>query len=99
MASRAIHIEVAETLETDSFISGLRKFGCLRGPICQLRSDQGTNFVGAKRELKEALDELDHTRIRNELQCHNCHWFFFNMNDPSASHMGGSLETKDLFSP
>ena len=92
MASRAIHIEVAATLETDSFISALRRFICRRGPIRQLRSDQGTNFVGARRELKEALDELNHVKIRSELQRHNCDWFVFNMNVPSASHMGGVWE-------
>jgi len=62
MASRAIHLEVAATLETDSFINALCRFICRRGPIRQLRSDQGTNFVGARRELKEALDELNHTK-------------------------------------
>ena len=48
MASRAVHIEVAATLETDSFINALRRFLSGRGPIRQLRSDQGTNFIGAK---------------------------------------------------
>ena len=92
MASRAVHIEVAATLETDSFISALRRFVCRRGPIRQLRSDQGTNFVGARRELKAALEELDHDKIRAELQRHDCDWFEFNMNVPSASHMGGVWE-------
>lgn len=92
MASRAIHIEVAATLETDSFINALRRFICRRGPIRQLRSDQGTNFVGARRELKEALDELNHTKIRSELLRHSCDWFVFKMNAPSASHMGGVWE-------
>jgi hypothetical protein len=59
MASRAVHIEVAASLETDSFINALRRFLSRRGPIRQLRSDQGTNFVGAKKELKDALRELD----------------------------------------
>ena len=65
---------------------------CRRGPIRQLRSDQGTNFVGARTELKAALKELDQSKIRNELQRHNCDWFIFNMNVPSASHMGGVWE-------
>ena len=83
MASRAIHLEVAATLETDSFINALRRFICRRGPIRQLRSDQGTNFVGARRELKEALDELNHTKIRSELQRHGCDWFqVFKLNVP-----------------
>ena len=37
MASRAIHIETANTLETDSFINALRRFQAERGPIRQLR--------------------------------------------------------------
>jgi len=92
MASRAVHIEVADTLETHSFISALQRFVCRRGPIRQLQSDQGTNFVGARRELKAALEEFDHTKIRSELQRHDCDWFEFNMNVPSASHMGGAWE-------
>ena len=67
MAWRAVHIEVAASLETDSFINALRRFLSRRGPIRQLRSDQGTNFVGTKRELKEALKELNGDAIRKEL--------------------------------
>ena len=92
MASRAVHLEVADTLETDSFINALRRFVCRRGPIRKLRSDQGTNFVCARTELKTALQELDHGKIRSELQRHDCDWFTFNMNVSSASHMGGVWE-------
>ena len=59
MASRDVHIEVAVSLETDSFINTLRRFLSRRGPIRQLRINQGTNFIGAKRELKEARKELN----------------------------------------
>ena len=92
MASRAVHVEVADTSETDSFICALRRFICRRGPIRQLRSDQGTNFVGAKKELKNALQELDNNKIIKELHQHECDWFTFRMNVPSASHMGGIWE-------
>lgn len=74
------------------FINALRRFICRRGPIRQLRSDQGINFVGAKEELKEALKELDHDMIRSELLKENCDWFVFKMNMPSASHCGGVWE-------
>ena len=92
MASRAIHLESSNTMDTHSFINALRRFICRRGPIRQLRSDQGTNFVGAKGELKEALKELDHDMIRSELLKENCDWFVFKMNVPSASHFGGVWE-------
>lgn len=92
MASRAVHVEVSATLETDSFINAFRRFVSRRGPIRQLRSDQGTNFVGARRELKVALEELDNDKIRGVLRRHDCDWFVFKMNVPSASHMGGVWE-------
>ena len=47
MASKAINLETANSLETGAFINALRRFISRRGPIRQLRSDQGTNFVGA----------------------------------------------------
>ena len=59
MASRAIHLETATLLETDSFLNALRRFLSRRGPVCQIRCNQGTNFVGARRELKEAPAEVD----------------------------------------
>ena len=67
MASRAIHLETSDSLDTDSFINALRRFISRRGPICQLRSDQGTNFVGARKELAQALREMDQERIKAKL--------------------------------
>ena len=92
LASRAIHLETSTLLETDAFINALCRFTCRRGLICQLRSDQGTNFVGAKHELKAALAELDHKHIKTELLLGNCDWFTLAMNVPSSSHMGGVWE-------
>lgn len=92
LALRAVHLETSSTLESDAFINTLRRFICCRGPVRQLRSDQGMNFVGAKHELKVAIAELDHEHIRNELLKENCDWFTFVMNAPASSHMGGVWE-------
>ena len=92
MASRAVHLESANSLDTASFINALRRFISRRGPVRQLRSDQGSNFVGASRELKESMAELDQGQIKEELLKNNCDWVTFKMNVPAASHMGGSWE-------
>ena len=92
MASRAIHLETSNSLDTDSFINALRRFISRRGPIRQLRSDQGTNFVGARKELAQALSEMDQERIKAKLLEEQCDWFSFKMNVPAASHMGGVWE-------
>ena len=94
LASRAIHIEVSNTLETDSFIMALRRFINIRGNIQQLRSDWGTNFVGAERELRDAIKEMDHDRIKRALLNEGADYLLikWKRNPPSASHMGGIWE-------
>lgn len=92
MSSRAIHLEVAHSLNTDSFINSYRRFIGRRGPVRQLRSDQGTNFVGARNELQCALQEMDTIKIQDRLLRDNCDFVNFKMNVPNASHMGGVWE-------
>ena len=94
LACRAVHIETANSLDTSSFINALRRFVARRGPIRELRSDQGTNFVGAERELKLALQEMDSEKItsiaRKEFNGDfTVKWI---KNPPAASHMGGVWE-------
>ena len=92
LCCRAIHLETAASLSTDSFINALRRFVSLRGPIRELRSDRGTNFVGAERELAEAISEMDENQIQQFMLQEGCDYFSFKMNVPSASHMGGIWE-------
>ena len=51
LSVRAIHIELIEELTTSSFINAFKRFTSLRGPVKLIRSDQGTNFVGASKLL------------------------------------------------
>ena len=92
MASRAVHIEVANSMSTDSFINAYRRFVGRRGAVRQLRCDQGTNFVGATSELKAALAEMEDDAIARELLKDKCDWVRYKMNHPHSSHMGGSWE-------
>ena len=59
LSVRAVHIEVAENLSADSFLCALRRFKARRVHVKTLRSDQGTNFVGASKELKRELQRLE----------------------------------------
>ena len=92
LASRAVHLETLNTMESDSFINALRRFINRRGKIRQLYSDQGSNFVGARNELTAALKEIDVAPIKNFLLSQDCDWIDFKMNVPTASHMGGIWE-------
>ena len=88
MACRAVHLKVAYSLDTDSCINALRRFG-RRGQVSNLRSDNGTNFVGAERELRKALAALNHQKIQGVFFQEGIKWSF---NPPAASHHGGVWE-------
>ncbi|XP_044151383.1 copine-4 [Bufo gargarizans] len=45
-------LQVIESKNASSFINALRRFLAIRGPVKQMRSDSGTNFIGACRELQ-----------------------------------------------
>lgn len=89
LACRAVHIEMATSLETDSFIQALRRFIARRGQVKEIRSDNGTNFVGADRELRKAIKEWNTAQIENTLLQRDITWLF---NPPSGSHHGGVWE-------
>ena len=83
--SRAVHIEIGNSLETDSFLNALRRFIARRGPVLETLCDNGTNFIGAEKELREALRELNHAELTEKLRQQQIDWKF---NPPTASHMG-----------
>ena len=96
LSSRAVHIETANSLSTDSFINSLRRMIAIRGPIRQLRSDQGTNFVGAKLEFQKEFEKLDQAQVSRFLENKGCDYFPFNMNVPSAPPVRLSVRLRHL---
>ncbi|XP_077137143.1 uncharacterized protein LOC143796157 [Ranitomeya variabilis] len=88
MSIRAVHIEVIESMDTSGFINALRRFIAIRGPVKHIRSDRGTNFVGAVKEL-QIPSNLDTTGVERYLSEQGCTWTF---NLPHSSHMGGAWE-------
>ena len=89
---RAIHIEVTNTLDTDSFILALRRFMARRGVVRSIWSDNETNFVGTRTELQQGFKEMNHNKIKNLLQEKGADWIDRHHNPPAASHMGGVWE-------
>jgi len=85
---RAVHIEIAHSLDTDSFINALRRFIARRGKPVLERTDNGTNFVSGK-ELRTCIQKWNRQRIRECLLQQVVRWIF---NPPAASHHGGIWE-------
>ncbi|KAK0135318.1 hypothetical protein N1851_028839 [Merluccius polli] len=90
LAIQAVHLEeVAASQDKDSFIKALRRFIARRGQVMDLRSDNGTNFIGAERELKKAIHEWNTSKIEDTLRQRGIEWMF---NPSTASHYGGVWE-------
>ena len=88
--TRAVHVEILDSLRTDSLINAIRRIGARRGAIHQVRSDMGTNLVGADRELREALSGVCHSELQRAAVRQGIDWRF---NPPTASH----FSLKDRF--
>ena len=90
LAIRAVHLEVLQSMDADSFMNALVRFTSRRGSPRTMRSDNGTNFTGAHRELlKEVGSWHDKAGVQRYLQRNEISWEF---NPPCASHMGGCWE-------
>ena len=90
--SRAVHLEMLESMDTASFKLAFNRFQAVRGDCAYLRSDAGSNFMGARNELpdEESLvpdQVLNEVRRNWELQGKQC-----DVNPPLASHFGGVWE-------
>ncbi|XP_068221361.1 uncharacterized protein [Palaemon carinicauda] len=71
LVSRSIHMETTNTLQSDSFINALQRSVSRRCHPKVIRCDNGTNFHGAERELKAALDEMEEKKIEKYLSHHH----------------------------
>ena len=91
LASRAVHLEVAYGLDTDSFLRAFYRMSNRRGVPEEMISDNGTNFVGANQELRKLINQmLQNSKLKESLTCQRIKWTF---NPPSAPHFGGVFET------
>ena len=57
LTSRAIHLEMAYGLDTDSFLNMFYRMANQKGLPEEIISDNGINFVGAERELRELVEQ------------------------------------------
>ncbi|KAI2646455.1 Polyprotein P3 [Labeo rohita] len=88
MTTRATHLDLLTSLDSDSFLMALRRFIARRGKPYELLCDQGTNFKGGERELNDAFAAL-----QDELKSHLANQQIkFTYNPPSAPHFGGCWE-------
>ena len=64
---RAVHIELASDLTTDSFINAVTRFVARQCPPRVIYSHNGSNFRGSETDVVHALKTWDQERIGHEL--------------------------------
>ena len=89
LSIRAIHLEVSQSLDTNSFINAMRRFIARRGQPEEVRSDNGGKFVPGEKELREAIEGWNQHKIGEFLLQQNVKW---TLNPPGRSHHGGVWE-------
>ena len=89
MVTRAIHLEVAEDLSTDKCLTAIRRFIARRGQPRLFLSDNGSNFLGARKQIRRRPLMLEHDYIKDQLLNQSVEW---KLNPPSAPHFGGVWE-------
>ena len=83
MTTRAVNLEIAGDFSNDSFILSLRLSIPRHGNVKNIRSDNGTNFTGAEKELKGAVHKINKGKVMTEIIKKDIHssWKF----NPSSS--------------
>ena len=89
LVTRAVQLELVHSLYTDSFLLAFCRFADRRGAPSIVFSDNGTNFVAAERELREAVESWNQSKIIDKLARQGIEWKF---SRPSAPHFGGVWE-------
>lgn len=87
-STKAVHCELVSSLTTEAFIAALKRMMARRGKIQNLYSDNGTNFVGANKELRRLQQQhkADYAKIVEIFAPDGLNWHFI---PPNSPHFGG----------
>ena len=67
LTTRAVHVEVVTSMDTSSCVMGVERFVSRRGTLEMIWSDNGTNFIGAEKELRESIEKWNVVKIAAEI--------------------------------
>ena len=88
LTTRAVHLEIVPFLDTSSCVMGIERFIARRGTPSTIWSNNGTNFVGAEKELLACIKSWN--GIAPTIFAHK--GVTWKINPPGAPHHGGSWE-------
>ena len=89
LQTQCCHLELAASLETDAFLNGMRRMVARRGLPKLMLSENGSDYVGAAREIKELVHRMDQVKIQRLTSNQGIEWQF---NPSEAPSFGGVFE-------
>ena len=87
LTTRAVHVELVSDMSSDMFLLTFRRFISLYGTPKRIHSDNGSNFVGAAKELRMMIKTW--RELRTVVEDNIIEWTF---STPLASHHNGVVE-------
>ena len=91
LATKAVHLELANDLSTPTFINCLKRLVSRRGLCTNIYSDNGKNFVGAAGELKSLITNIQCDKDFQTFCLNNyIQWHFI---PPFTPNQGGLWES------
>lgn len=87
--TRAVHLEMAVDLSTMEFLQVLRRFLAIRGRPAVILSDNGSQFVGAEKELRQMINDINEEEVQEFCGEKGMQWKFIT---PGAPHQNGCAE-------
>ena len=67
LTTRAVHVEMVTSMDTSTCVMGVERFVSRSGTPAMIWSDNGTNFIGADKEIPEKIRKLNVVNIAAEL--------------------------------
>jgi hypothetical protein len=86
---RAVHLELADSMDLDSFMMAFSRFTDRRGVPLVCYSDNGTNLVAGEQEIRDAIAQWNPEALAKNMADRNIEWRF---SPPASPHFGGSWE-------
>ena len=85
-------MEILDSMDTASFRNAFSRFEAIRGTCAYLRSDAGSNFIGARNDASGDFYDLTSELIQEVKHNWEQQGKVWDINPPQASHFGGVWE-------
>ena len=74
LTTRAVHIEVVPSFESETCLTAITHFIARRGKPATILSDNGTDFVGAAKEIRDCINAWNQSDIEKSLAQKDIKW-------------------------